>query len=741
MNFNQLEYTIQSFAYDFIQILINASHGYWVLVFAMFGGVLICIGISPLKSSGQTTSAGMIAIVLRNVIFRASLLLLLVPLVLSGLIVIANKDHTLWFGFTSTITFYWSLIKEQWVVLGLVVSLAVVGRVVWFRTLAPRLSAVLHRSRKLQKTDSHSDIRDEVALHNAKDFVPSDYYSDQGIFLGLDEHNQPDYIPFETWREVSMQLIGPSRYGKGVLLGCLMDQIIRNNDGLVYIDPKADKWAAHVMYQAAKATGRAFYYLALHDDGPGSWAPFAGGTKREGFTRLCTAFGLEYTKDAGTDFYKSQEIAELEGALESTRSIAGLYELLKGNEQTLRINAELKRWLETQSLCPAEETSQFFIEQAIKENAVVYVQGSLDDAVVTTATKVFITEYLQTARKLSLRHERPGHLTMIVDEVSFLVSNILSQALAANLGFDVNFVLAYQSPGDLFNSNDKNAKSIAQSITSNSQVKVMYGSRDPESAELVSKLSGTVTKTVLRAEGTEIDPVTGGETWQHKRSMTQQEAPLIHTNTMYALPPRVCAVFKPQALPKIQYTAHVPVTSREVLFEYLQSFQGMTKPDEVRAPVIEEQQSMSDNDSDDEHRPQSEDARQDQNLEACILIGTVVSFGDAPYKHGEDASVSFYVEITLESEKLKTVWSIDFKQAFADLAIAIGDQIWLERIGQIPIQIEETVSLSDGATEVQTITKQRNKWDVRLLKKAKVQSVQDKRRERKHRKKKSEKVV
>ena len=48
------------------------------------------------------------------------------------------------------------------------------------------------------------------------------------------------------------------------------------------------------MYQACQAAGRKFYYVTLHDDGIGKWAPFAGGTDRDGLTRLESAFGLEF---------------------------------------------------------------------------------------------------------------------------------------------------------------------------------------------------------------------------------------------------------------------------------------------------------------------------------------------------------------------------------------------------------------------------------------------------------------
>jgi type IV secretory pathway TraG/TraD family ATPase VirD4 len=113
-----------------------------------------------------------------------------------------------------------------------------------------------------------------------------------------------------------------------------------------------------------------------------------------------------------------------------------------------RINADLARWSSIESL-GAKKGSGFSIEKALKDNAVVYVQGGLDDSVLKTATKLFIIEMIQEGRRLE--KERSTHLTAVIDEVSFLTSKTLAQALATTVGFRVNFVLAYQSQNDLFN--------------------------------------------------------------------------------------------------------------------------------------------------------------------------------------------------------------------------------------------------------------------------------------------------
>lgn len=725
MDFSKFEYQIQSWSNQSVQALSAWSYDYFVITLSMLICLTIVVGISPLFSSTQTTSREMIGIGIRKALVWSFSILASLLFVMSILVFLTKK--ALLESFVVSVEYYSLLLKTQWYWPVGLIPLTVVLKFSWSRWGSPVLSAMLYKRRKLQPTDSLSDISKEIQTYRQKDFNPSEYYNDTGLFIGLDDDSTPDYIPLSTWREINMQVIGPSRYGKGVLLGCLLDQITRIGDGLVYIDPKADHWAPHVLYQAAKKAGRQFYYLTLHDEGPGAWSPFAGGTHREALARLETAFGLDYTGNAGTDFYKSQEKAELEAAIHTTRSIAGLQQFLKGNDKTLRINAELKRWSEVKSLCPASCEAQFSIEQAIRENAVVYIQGSLDDPIVTTATKVLISEYVQTSRKLFKQHQRSHHLTMVVDEVSFLASQTLARALATSVGFNVNFVLAYQSPSDLLNVDDKTVdpRYLLQSITINSQVKVNYGGTDKDAAELVSSLSGTTTKVLMRSESTEIDPTTGGEVWEHGRSMMQQEVPLIHVNTMYALPPRVCAFFQPRSLAQIRYTSHVPVSDIQILPSYLiETFGSLERIFDSKVPRLSPseleliQLALKAKEATTSKEAKTKTKSQGKSSGPRVFEGILMKYGHAPFEHNPENSVSFYVDIALDSNTIKTVWSIDLKSAIKESDVALNDEIRLEHLGKMPVEVEQKFTLDDGSSESRLVTIQRNSWGIEVINRA-----------------------
>lgn len=535
----------------------------WGLLF-LVGGT---ISMAPIKIPLQHDFADVVLVKIRHVILIISAILFLMPIIMLYIYDTTQPSETLqsneaylaWFG---------DLAIKNWHVIPVMLFTGWAIRVMTKRYLAPSYSALLRKLRNTQTSDTPSDIRSEAEKYKAKVFVPEKYYNKKSIVIGIGEDNKPLTIPNSTWYETNMQVIGPTRYGKGVILGCLMDQAIRRGDQVIYIDPKKDKFAPHIMYKACLDSGRKFYYLTLHDEGIGKWAPFAGGSYRDALSRFETAYGLEMTGDPGTDFYKSQERNILIKAFEKSRSIDKLSNLLADSEAH-RIIAELNSWKQIDSLCPAKGRG-FSIEKALQENAVVYVQGSLSDSVVKTATKIFIIEVIQESMRLE--KERSAHLSLLVDEVRFLVSKQLTDALATAVGFNVNIVTAYQSINDLLNPDDKtlNGRSLLQSVNVNSQVKAVYGGADYDTADWAQKLSGSIQKEVTKFEKTNVSAI-GGETWDNGRTVGNLEEAQIHANTILTLPPRVCALFRPNKLGMICFTSYVSVKDNSLLDAYLDS--------------------------------------------------------------------------------------------------------------------------------------------------------------------------
>ncbi|MFO1388294.1 type IV secretion system DNA-binding domain-containing protein [Cellvibrio sp.] len=545
------------------------------------------IGMTPLKYDKDHLFHQLLFIYIRKALLGLFFLLLLAPPISGFLYEITGTDASL-----NTTTAYWDwfthLANRHFYFVAVACLSGWLLRFSFSRYALPLYSSVLRKISNKRTSDELSDIRKESSRLRAKDYLPEKHYKPGFIFVGLNEHNGPNLIPIDLWREANMQIIGPTRYGKGVIIGNILDQIIRQDDCVFYIDPKKDAFAPHIMYQAAKLNNRKFYYVALHDDDIGSWAPFAGGSDGDALVRAEIAFGLEFTGDPGTDYYKSQELKEFQKAFAQTRNIESLKNLLKETDAN-RINAELARWSRVKSLVP-KNGSGFSIQKAIKENAVVYIQGHLKDAVLRTATKIFIVELVQEA--MNMHKERKNHLTVAIDEVSFLVSKDLAQSLATSLGFNINFVLAYQSQNDLLNLDDNsvNGNYIHQSINVNCQLKAVYGGADFETAEWASNLSGTIIKEVTKMERAEISKA-GGEIWEGTRSVGSVEENFINKNTILTLPPRVCVFIQPRKIASINYTAFVPVkdtSSLETYIEHKKQIYSSRKSDTLEPPSLKE---------------------------------------------------------------------------------------------------------------------------------------------------------
>ena len=474
--------------------------------------------------------------------------------------------------------------------LGLILVGVVMLRILSMRILAPRFSRWLRQWRSVQSDETTPDITQELNRLKAKSFTPSKHYRKGKVFFGLTPKRKPLYIDRETFIETNTQIVGPTRYGKGLLLGTLMEQSILNGDTLFYIDPKNDRYAKHILYQTALKIGRPFYYISLDDDDVGSWGPFMGGTTEDAFSRLQMALGLDLKGDPGSDFYKTQELKVLRDAFLKSRRLDVLKDKFAKDSQT-KAGAELAAWASYPSLCPSGNAKGFSIQKAIQDNAIVYFKGALDNRIKTLATKTFLVELLQTRR----RQSADQHLCLVVDEVSFLVSKQLKDALATSLGFGMNIICAYQSPDDLLNTDDMslNGQALLHSVNVNSQVKMVFGGANAELAKWVSDLSGTTTKSLTRAEQTSITSE-GAELWHAGRTLAPVETPYIHPNVVLTLPKRMCIAIRPGELAQPMMVAPVPVQDMSLLDHYL-SGRATPSPNKTQREEKQSDASIADN--------------------------------------------------------------------------------------------------------------------------------------------------
>jgi TraM recognition site of TraD and TraG len=465
-------------------------------------------------------------------------------------------------------------------------------RMAWARYVTPWISQLEQRRLVRQEDHARSDMRDEVGKLKTRDFAPRIHYKKGEVFLGLGADSKPLYLDAKTFRETHMQVIGPTRFGKGVLLGVMLEQAIQTGDAVVYIDPKADKFLPYIMADACEKAGRKFVYIDLNSEDT-RWSPFEGGSERDRRSRIVNCFGLNNTGD-GSDFYKSKERAILDTILpKSGSSIAGLRAALeqRGDDgKPLKENANrlydgLTEFSVLPSLNPKKGGGNK-IAEALKSGASVYVRGSLDDPTVKRATQVFISELIQESRRLVA--ERPGHLTLAIDELKFMISQEVGDALATIAGFNVNMVLLHQSIRDLRAPEDRslNVQALESGVIVNCQVKLMYRASDPETAEWASKLSGTKMVRVTKSQVVEHNRY-GGEAYKAERMLTDVEVPIITENEMLSLSPRVGVLFVPERLASVVFTCFVSANTERVLYQRPQEkLAAPALPNAQSSPVV-----------------------------------------------------------------------------------------------------------------------------------------------------------
>jgi hypothetical protein len=102
------------------------------------------------------------------------------------------------------------------------------------------------------------------------------------------------------------------------------------------------------------------------------------------------------------------------------------------------------------------------------------------------------------------------------------------------------------------------AFSSARPVRVNSQIKLLFGGTDPETAEWVAEASGTRLKRIMQMEQTEVNR-SGGEVFAPVRRLKDEEEEWVTKNQVLALPPRVAALFRPRALAQIICVDKIPV--------------------------------------------------------------------------------------------------------------------------------------------------------------------------------------
>lgn len=525
--------------------------------------VLGAIGTGPLGSKQDAPWLELVAVATRRFAWVGALLL---PGLSAALLLAYRAPQA-----AAAYKAWWSAMT--WRYGAAVIASAFIGwglRLLLLRFAAPAVSALLRRWRVEQKADGKTDIRTETGRYETRDYDPRPYFVGEGAFVGLNEAGEPVRLPWALLRETHCQVIGPTRYGKGVLIGNVLVQVIQQGWGAWYFDPKGDDHLPKVLAEQAALAGRRFYILDLVNN-VGAYAPFCGGTSDERAQRIIAAYKLE-GGGGDADYYKRAERAMLRELCDQLGASVGLKELreafarkkvakYKGDEKRARadtaIEDGLHEWMSISSVAAPPHKRSLRVEQLLEEGAVVYVRSRTKGLTVEVA-RTLLQEVAETAIRVPPK-ATGKHVLVAIDEARSMISASVVDALTTVAGAGMTIMLGYQSVLDVRNTDDVrlDKDAVESAVNVNCQLKICHTAKDRQTATFVSELTGTKRVLLTQSETTTIGQF-GAERWGDQRAFREDEDALISTNTISALPFRVAALVAPDRTAELIWTCWVP---------------------------------------------------------------------------------------------------------------------------------------------------------------------------------------
>lgn len=347
-----------------------------------------------------------------------------------------------------------------------------------------------------------SDIRFSMDGLKTKNYEINKYVNfKKGVFVGLNDQNKPIYIPIAEMRESHIAVLGATGNGKGVVSQVLLTQLNRLGSSLVILDPKKEEYLYSVFKSYAQGE---FVFIDLDAKLP-QLNPIAHLNRERLYPILESAFGL---KDKGqeADYYRGQERVNLRKAMSFYNQgmsfddwfkaiIAKSPELLKTKDEQL---SKLGHAFLDISLCrPMHGINQFDLKTLLNNKGTLYVkcQNAKSSSSVRLASKIVLMAILDEIEHRTIEEEQ-NHVEIMLDELKFILTERVSQALGSIRNKGGSIILNFQSEGDLVNLDDTtlDGKAIQQQINANTAIKICHRTMDNENNNNMSTLTGTVIK-------------------------------------------------------------------------------------------------------------------------------------------------------------------------------------------------------------------------------------------------------
>ncbi len=436
---------------------------------------------------------------------------------------------------------------------------------------------------------SIQSAKDEL-YSQPKRFNPLQYLEKNRYFLGLNHLNgQPTY----NHESIHTQIVAPTRSGKGVFIGIKAVEALREYRGLIVIDPKEDDFLPQVILEELDRQNRTADFQILNWPNDFGYTVFSPTDTIEEATKKMTNMLnlIENDTELGASHYRKSERILLSKimhiffnvekllSIKIDRSLAGLSQFLKyvitdlnaanefAKEQEKskpnfdKLEKLSKRYFDPElfsklDLKPSQittlESLQFSISEfdnasifnkyhladALTKGKVVYIKSDMLDETALKFLKLVITDIIQQSKKL----KNQTNCLVILDELSFYPTQILSAGLATAAGFGVKFILSYQSEAQMRD------ESLKIAIKDNCQTKIYYKTSDDTTLKYIELLSGLELVSQVTKKG-------------HETTIRQMQEEHMNITRLRALPRSAVAILIEENLNemKIFQTSPIPV--------------------------------------------------------------------------------------------------------------------------------------------------------------------------------------
>ncbi len=354
--------------------------------------------------------------------------------------------------------------------------------------------------------------------------------------------------------------------GKGVATGILLYQSILAGEGVFVMDPKDDEWAPHLYRKACEDAGKHFalidlrkqqYQLNLIEDI----------TPDELEELFVAGFSLA-EKGQESDFYRidDRKAARMAAQFVSDNTSATIRDVYNGDYvQSIaeKIKAFFGKIEELALLNAINSPEGFSLKKIFDEGGCCYVIGSMRNSKIITAQRMLLVRLYQLAERRDRVTDVPRPIAIYLSELKYHLSRPALEGLGAARDKGVHIIMDHQSIADLKDCPaDLKGDAVVGAVVENAKFKLVYRVMDPDTADWVARMSGTIlVDDELRKAKTD-NMLT--ETIDSERTIRQAERFFIDSNMILNLPDFVSFIFTTKTLPSASLISPIKVRKRQL---------------------------------------------------------------------------------------------------------------------------------------------------------------------------------